>query len=109
VERMLELSRPAVSQMVAEGLLYGALVNELLPEAQLDAMLGRLKGALLFDYSRERWDFSPMLAAVLPRLPAPRRDLFRILAEAVLNKEHLPVLDSIEAWRKVQTIDPFAN
>jgi Tfp pilus assembly protein PilF len=108
VQSVLEQSRPAVSQAVAEALMYDALVQEIVPGAQRRAMLARLKGALLAGYARDDWDFSPMFAAVLPRLPAPRREFFLALGEAILDPERLPALDAMQPWREVQAIDPFA-
>ena len=109
VQGALDLSRPDVSQTVAEGLLYGALVQEVVDRVPCEAMLARLKGALVAGYpTYGHWDFSPMFAAVLPRLPAPRRALFLALGEAILNTERLPALGAMGPWQEVQTIDPFA-
>ncbi|SFD98726.1 SIR2 family protein [Paracidovorax konjaci] len=109
VQRLLKLWQPDLSQAVAEGLLYGALVHEIAPDAELADMLGRLKGVLLAGYPKGDWDFSPVSDSILPRLPEPRRQLFSALMEAILDKERLPALDSIESWRELEAIDPFAG
>jgi protein O-mannosyl-transferase len=109
VERALDISRPDVSQPVAEGLLYGALIEELETGVVGGAMLARLKGALLVDYLRFPWDFSAVFDAVLPKLPASRRDVFRSLGEAILDIDKLALLDVIESWRDLIGLDPFVE
>jgi len=108
VRRALELSQPDVSQAVAEGLLYGALAQEIAPGVEGGAMLARLKGALLTGYPRDSWDFSTMFAAVLPRVAASRRQLFVALGEAVLSVERVQALDALVVWSAVEARDPFA-
>ena len=109
LQRARSLLRPPVTQTLAEGLLYGALRQELQPDSDEVDMLARLKGAVQADYPRGSWDFSPMFAAVLPRLPAPRREFFRALGDAILNAEHVPALDAMESWRELRAVDPFAS
>lgn len=108
VKKVIIESRMRVSQAVAEGLLYGALAQEIMPELKLDDMLARLKGALLTGYPRGSWDFSLMFSAILPRVTPERRDLFIALGKAILNIEDLPPLDLIESWRAILAIDPFS-
>lgn len=109
VQRLLKLWQPDLSQAVAEGMLYGALVHEIAPDAELADMLRRLKGVLLAGYPKGDWDFSPVSNSILPRLPEPRRKLFSALMEAILDEERLPALDAIESWRELEAIDPFAG
>ena len=109
LQRALSFLRPPVTQTLAEGLLYGALRQELEPDAEENDMLARLKGAILAGYPRQSWNFTPLFAAVLPRLPAPRREFFQVLGDAILNVENIPALDAMESWHKVQAVDPFAS
>ena len=109
VHAVLERERPLVSQTVAEGLLYGALVEALAPDTERGDMLARLKAALLAGYPRGTWDFSPMFAAVLPRLPEPRQALYLALGEAILDPERLPALDALAPWPELQATDPFGR
>ncbi len=108
VQEALKLSNHRVSQAVAEGLLYGALVQEMQQVNKRNDMLSRLKGALLSSYPRGSWNFSAMFEAVLPRIPESRREFFLALGEAILNKDRLPALEAMPAWQDIQAIDPFA-
>ncbi len=109
VRRALELSSPRVSQTVAEGLLYGALVHQITPDPASEDMLGRLKGALLEGYRRGSWDFSDMFATVLPRIPESHRKFFVALGEAILDEQRLSALDGFQLWRDTRAVDAFAR
>ena len=111
ISNVIDISRPIVTQTLAESLLYGALVQELQQLQQQvgeRTMLARLKGALQIGYDRGDWDFSAVFAAVLPKLPSARRQLFETLGEAILNAEDVPALEKLDGWRELPLIDPFA-
>lgn len=108
IYRVLELSKPYVSQAVAEALLYGALVQELTVDASDASMLPRLKHALRVGYARGLWDFSPMFEALQPRLAAPREVFFRALGKAILDADKVVALDEFPAWRALEPIETFS-
>jgi protein O-mannosyl-transferase len=109
VRRVLDLCKPEITQTLAEGLLYGALVQELMPGVANVDMLARLKSALQAGYSRGGWDFSAMFATILPKLTAPRRELFQALGDAILDADKVPALDAFDEWKTLQPVDPFAT
>ncbi len=109
IKQTIDLSRPAVTPVVAEVLLYGALVYELRDVAtERDAMLARLKGALAAGFQRGSWDLNPMFDAVLPRLPDARQSFYRSLGDALLDPDRVAALDLLPEWRALQVRDPLA-
>ena len=69
--------------------------------------MARLKGSLAAGYERGFWDFEPMFAVTLPRLPAARQEFYRSLGSAVLDESKLDLLQAFDEWRSLEPIDPF--
>ena len=107
VRQVTALCESKVSQTLAEALLYGALGYELAPGGQDEGMMARLKGSLAAGYERGFWDFEPMFAVTLPRLPAARQEFYRSLGSAVLDESKLDLLQAFDEWRSLEPIDPF--
>jgi hypothetical protein len=104
---VIELSLPTMTQVLAEALLYGALVEELVPADATSQMLCRLKRVLSTDFPRGKWSFTDLFVAVLPKLELPRRELFRAIGDAILDANKLADLSKIEAWCSLEAIDPY--
>lgn len=107
VHRVIELSKPELTQVLAEALLYGALVEELEPTKATGQMLNRLKSALISGYSRGKWNFTDLFAQILPKLGLSRRELFRAIGDAILNADKVVDLEAIEAWGVLESVDPY--
>jgi protein O-mannosyl-transferase len=108
VRQVVRLSGRTASQAAAEALLYGALEHDLAPGGQDDGMLARLKGLLSIGFVRGSWDFDPMFAVTLPKLPAARHALYRSLGEAILDQSKVALLDAFSEWQSLESMDPFA-
>ncbi len=107
VYRVIDLCRPTVSQALAEALLYGALVEELVPGESANNLLNRLKAAMAAGFERAQWDFSRLLNLILPKLDPSRRELFRAVGDAILDAEKVADLEKIETWRALEAVDPY--
>jgi len=108
VKQVVTLSGPKALQSTAEALFYGALHQELAPQGSDTDMLARLKGLLAIDYDRGSWDFDPLFAVTLPKLPLERQAFYRSLGAAVLDRSKVALLDGLADWQSIESIDPFA-
>lgn len=88
----------STDQTAAEVLLYAGLCAEL-GEVAVERPLARLKALLQQGYPRGSWDFAPMFAQVLPRLPAERAAWYRALGAAILDAGQLPALEATAEWQ----------
>ncbi len=108
IQRAITLWAGAPSQALAEALLYGSLLHELL-KASPDTILARLKALLAMDYPRDNWDFSAVFEAVLPKIEPENVALYRALGVAILDGAKVSALDAFERWRRIDPTDPFQD
>ncbi len=108
IQHVITLSAGAPSQALAEALLDGSLLHELL-KASPDTILARLKVLLAMDYPRGNWDFSAVFEAVLPKIEPENVALYRALGVAILDGAKVSALDAFERWRRIDPTDPFQD
>ena len=70
-------------------------------------MMRRLKGLLAMGYERGTWDFDPIFAVTLPKLPPARRVLYKALGAAILDSSKLAQLEALADWQAIEPMDPF--
>jgi len=108
VKQVQTLSKPEISQTLAEALLYGAIVSELNEKAHHEVVaLAQLKGTLSYGFQRGSWEFTQLYEIILPQLPTQRHVLYKAIAEAILDEEKLPELEALSDWQEIQAADPF--
>ncbi|WP_034985472.1 tetratricopeptide repeat protein, partial [Laribacter hongkongensis] len=108
VKRVIELSAPQASQVIAEALLYGQLHSEL-KNKQQSYYLGQLKSLLSMNFKRGNWDFSSIFSAVMPKIPQERHDLYKAIGDAILDANAVISLDEFQLWKETFPSDPFES
>lgn len=105
---VLDGSKRAPSQALAEALLYVCLRNELV-KLPPSSFLSELKWVIERGYERGPWDFGPIFDCVLPRIGAAQADFYRALGTAILDQSRVPWLKSFDPWNCLSSVDPFSD
>jgi protein O-mannosyl-transferase len=103
VSRAWDLCQAEPRQATAEVALYRTLLAALNSE-NINAPLGQVKTLLQQGFTRGEWSFDEVLSACAPKLTPEQNQLFRAVADAILDDSKRTALEALPAWQAIQPV-----